>query len=408
MKMVAIAVVIFLSLLIYILFFMRGKVAVEVVPTSAVVTLDNKPAPIINGFARFSTKFGTHILRVETDDYIGFKEEFKINRGKNYSRKISLKKAPQPIEIASSASNIAIKDDEIYFQSKEDHLFYLAKINVKSDGTAELTEKKAITSAPIDNFQKVIWSPNKEVILIKQGQSVDLFDFKKYDFVNQNRVRFGDNIGDIAWSPDNSRVAYFYNPPGEKSLIFADVNNNNITRALNFAKYDIDDPYLAFSPDSEWMVIIPRNKDYAKNKIYLLNVYTREFKAVSDQGEQKEAIFSANSDKIIYSSFSGDKMNKSSRLLGIMNLDGSDKKTVDLAAKASDGRYWKDANKIFLPSNNENSKLVLVDVNDAKTTEFFFSGQKNLSIDSVCLNEDKTAAIFTSNDKLYFVKLESN
>ena len=72
------------------------------------------------------------------------------------------------------------------------------------------------------------------------------------------------------------------------------------------------------------------------------------------------------------------------------------------------GRYWKETNKIFLPLVSEGSKLVLVDTESGRTDDFYFTGQKNLKIDDIHLNDDHTGAVFVSGDKLYFVKLEGN
>ena len=408
-QMVLIGIFIFISLAIYLLFFMRGKVSVEVVPTSAVVTLDNKPGNFSNGSVSFLASLGKHILKVEADNYIGFKEEVYLKRGMNYSKKISLKKSPVPIEIASSASNITIKGDEIFYKNTADGLFYIAKVSFLDDGSVNVESTQKITSKPLDNANQTFWSPTKELVITKNGSSVSLLDFKKYDFVNQNIVHFGDHIGDIVWAPDNSRVAYSYSPPsGERSIIFSDANNSNIFRAVNLAQLNIYNPYLAFSPDSQWMVVIPRNEAYEQNQIYLLNIYTREIKVLNSDGNQKEAIFSADSKKIIFSTYDTKSINKIKRTVGSINIDGTDKKSFSLAANASMGRYWKEANKIFLPLVSEGSKLVLVDTESGRTDDFYFTGQKNLKIDDIHLNDDHTGAVFVSGDKLYFVKLEGN
>lgn len=406
--MALIAFFVVFAVLIYFLFFMHAKVSVQVVPENAIVTLDNRPTAVSGGSASFVTTLGKHTLRVEADKYVGFKEELNLTRGQNYSKKITLTKAPEPVEIVASAQSIAVKDNDIYYFNPADRLFYLAKVTYSADGTATVASAQPITSKPTANFDKIVWAPNRELVLIKRGTSIYTLDFKKYDFVNQNEVLFSNNVGDIAWAPDSSRIAYSYAPPdGEKSLIFSDAFNQNIFRAANLAEQGINDPYIAFSPSSEWLVIIPRNQNFDQNQIYLMNVYTKAVKSVNTDGNQKEAAFTLDSKKIVYSTYDGNLNNPVRQLLSVMDLDGTNKKAFGIAARASNTRYFKDPNQIFLSAVAGQSRMVLVDVSSGKTSEFYFSGQSS-GISEIFLNDQNTGAIFISAGKLYFVKLVSN
>lgn len=408
-RMALIGFFVIFAILIYFLFFMHAKVSVQVMPENAIVTLDNRPTAVSGGSASFVTSLGRHTLRVEADKYVGFKEEINLARGQNYSKKISLTKAPEPVEIVASAQNIAVKDNEIYYFNPADRLFYLSKVSYAADGTASVASTQPITSKPTGSFDKIVWAPSRELVLIKRGTSVYTLDFKKYDFVNQNEVLFGNDIGDIAWAPDSSRVAYSYSPPdGEKSLIFSDPFNQNIFRAANLAAIRIDNPFIAFSPSSEWLAVIPRNQNFDQNQIYLMNVYTKAIKLASPDGNQKEAAFTSDSKKIVYSTYDSNLNNPVRQLLSVMDLDGTNKKAFGIAARASNTRYFKDSNQIFLPSVSGQSKMVLVDVSSGRTSEFYFSGQGNSNISEIFLNYQNTGAIFISAGKLYFVKLEGN
>ena len=406
-RAVIIAGVLVLALLIYFLFFLYARVSVDVEPKNAVVMLDNASIPNSDGKASTRAKLGKHTIKVEADDYIGFKEEITLTRGKSYSKKITLAKAPEPTEIAGSAENAAIAGNEIFYQDGGDKLIYKALVEFSAD-EIKIKSKEAITAKPID-AERIIWSPTKELLLLKRGASVNLFDFKKYDFIHQAEVLFGNNIGDIAWAPDNSRIAYYYAPPtGERSLIFSDKTNQTIYRAANLAEMKIENPYLAFSPDSAWLAVIPRNQNYAENKIYLMNIYTKELKAVNDASNQKEAIFSADSKKIIYSTYSTDPNNPAHRDLSVINLDGSDNKSLNIAARATDLRYWNDPAKIFLLRSGNGGKLNLVDLASGGITDFYFKGQAQANISDIQPTDDKTGAIFISDGKLYYLKLASN
>jgi hypothetical protein len=408
-RLLIVGSLVILSLFIYLAFFLRAKIVIEVAPQNSVVTIDNKPIALKDGKANFSTNLGKHTLRVETDNYIGFKEEINLKRGNNYSKQIILQKAPVPIEIGGGSAYIAMNDNNIFYQNTDDKLIYMAKIKFGSDGQAIIESRQSITSEPIVNVDNLIWSPSKELALLKRGSTISRLEFKKFDFVGQNETPFGSNIGDIIWSPDNTRVAYYYAPPeGEKSLMFADKSNGDLKRVLNFAELGIDNPYLAFSPDSQWIAIIPRNKNFDENKLYVLNVYSKELRAITDTGNQKEAMFSADSQQIIYSTFSANPQNQTQRELFVIKTDGSESKSLGFAARATSARYWSDPKKIFLLRNSESSKLILLDLASGKSIDFFFQGQSDSKISEIILNDQKNGAIFVSGGKLYFVKLEGN
>ena len=239
------------------------------IPENAIVSIDNKP--MRSKMARAVLRhLGKHTLKIEADDYIGYKEEIDLKRGRNYSKKITLAKAPSPTEISAEVKNFAVKNDQIFYQSSKDDLIYRTVTNRNENGSIEIKENQAITSKPITNVDKIIWSPDKNLLLLKRGTTVNLFDFKKYDFVNQKETPYGENIGDIVWAPDDSRIAYYYAPPnGEKSIIFANKTNETKYRVANLAELGISNPYLAFSPNSEWLLMIQRNKKFPRKTKYI-------------------------------------------------------------------------------------------------------------------------------------------
>src|SRR3989304_2993710 len=108
LKMLLVGLMIILALALYLWLFLQAKIAVDIEPKNAIITVDNAPLKVKDGKATTSVKLGKHTIKVEADDYVGFKEEVTLTRGKNYSKKISLKKAPVPIAIAAGAGYIAL------------------------------------------------------------------------------------------------------------------------------------------------------------------------------------------------------------------------------------------------------------------------------------------------------------
>ncbi|TSC93330.1 MAG: hypothetical protein Athens101428_702 [Candidatus Berkelbacteria bacterium Athens1014_28] len=398
--------VFFFALFLYFVLFNKAKITINFKPENAVVTFDNAPVESKNGSASFSADFGKHTIKVEADGYIGFVEELDLKKGRGgWQKSVNLTLAPVPIEIAKNIRYSAISSDKIYYQSTSDKLFYLSKIA----GNKQLSDTQPMTSKPLENIDDLLWSPTKELMLIKRGSTLSMFDFQKYDFLNQKESLFASYAGDYAWAPDDSRIAYVYSPPtGEKSIIFADKTGTEITRVANLNDLNIKNPYIAFSPNSEWLVVIPRNSNYDQNKIYLLNVYTKELRQVGEVNNVKEAVFSADSQKIIYSAYDTDPANPTHRRLYMINLDGSGNVDLKIAAKATGVRYWNSAEKFFLLENSVGGKLKLADKNIGRVSDFYFKGQVDSNITELHLNEDKSGAIYVSGGTLYFVKLQGN
>jgi Tol biopolymer transport system component len=183
--------------------------------------------------------------------------------------------------------------------------------------------------------------------LFKKSDGVYLFDFQKYDFVHQTEVFWGKNIGDIAWAPDNSKIAYFYGPAsGEKTLIFANIANTEPTRVANLADYQIDNPYLSWSPDSRYLILIPRNKDYSQDKVYLYDTYSGALKETTELGDQIAAKFSPDNSLIVYSTYSKGDGDTEPFVISVMNKDGAEQKSLDLRT-GIDNIAWLDPDSIL-------------------------------------------------------------
>ena len=405
---IAVGVLILAAVLFFTLFY-KGLVTINVDPKNAIVTIDNAPQEVKNGEVSARIKFGSHKIKVEADDYVGYQEEVTLKRGFNYSKTLTLKKAPIPSKLADNVKYLFFKDKKVYYQNSSDLLFYRGDLIVESNGQVKIANLIKITDKPIANADNIQWSATGELLMIKRNKIAYSFDFLKYDFINQVETVFSDDVGDIVWSPDNNRVAYYYKPgTGERSIIYADKSNSNVFRAVNCRDLNIVDPYLVFSPDSKWLAIIPRNNEFSQNKIYIQNVYTKEIKVINDAGSQKEAIFSGDSDKLLYSTFSTDLNNETRRDLSIMKIDGNEKTSLNTSSQAKIARYFSDRSKTLLLNFSGGNKMILVDTNASKVSNYYFEGQAEAKITDFQIDEKDNGIIYIDSGNLYFVKLEGN
>ncbi len=398
----------------------RSNIKITVDPVDSVVTIDNAPIKLNNkGFASVKVKPGKADLRIEADGYIGYSQIIDLKPGRSISKEFQLKKNPNPISIGDTqeaGNNVqfiseADEDNSLFYLGDNGSTLFKAKFEIDENNNTKILYNRAISNPPLSGIEKIIWSPNKDAAIFKKDNGIYFFDFKKYNFVSQEEVKYGENIGDVAWSPDDSKIAYYYAPPnGEKSLIFANKTNTEMTRVANFAEMGIDDPYLSWSPNSEWLIVIPRNKDYGSNKIYLFNAYTRTFKTVVDSGSNIEAVFNRAGDKIIYSTYSIDPASPVKQILSIMDINGDNKQSLNIRAFIPKIVFLNNVSyDIIVATYNAEStteSMFLFDYNKKEDAGFKINLDPDVYIKEMSISKDDKMLFYIANDKFYAMSLK--
>jgi len=398
----------------------RSTLAISVTPENAIISIDNRPLQMnVAGDLKTTLSPGTYTLKVEADGYVSQIKEITLRRARTLKIDVGLDPAPAPYTISSEnnpAKNVQFlspADDfnTIFYLADDGSTFYKAKFNINADGNVETLYNRAISNPPLSGIQSVIWSPKKDAAILKKGTSAFFFDFQKYNFVSQEEKKYADNIGDVAWSPDDSKIAYYYAPAGgEKSLIFADKTNTEMTRVANLADMNTLNPYLSWSPDSEWLVVIPRNASYETNKIYLFNAYTRSFKEISDTGNNLEAKFSPDGSKIIYSTYSKDSASPVRAVLSVMDKDGSNKKSLDLRADLKKVTWLNNSNSEIIVAtwdgNKGAEKIFGYNIDTKQESGFNYVLPANTYVNDLSLSANNNLLFYVANQQFYIIKLK--
>lgn len=399
----------------------RSTLAVSVMPENAYVTINNRPLQQnTSGDIKTTLSPGTYTLKVEADGYVASIREITLHRARTLKIDASLDKAPEPYTISSEnnpAKNVQFlssADDfnTIFYLADNGSTLYKAKFNINTEDNVETVYNRPISNPPLSGIQNIIWSPKKDASIFKKGTSAFFFDFQKYNFISQEEKKYSDNIGDVAWSPDDSKIAYYYSPPsGEKSLVFADKTNTEVTRVANLADMNINNPYLSWSPDSEWLIVIPRNASYETNKIYLFNAYTRSFAEISDTGNNLEAKFSADGSKIIYSTYSKDPASPLRAVLSVMDSDGSNKKSLDLRADLRKVTWLNNSNSEIIVAtwdgNKGAEKIFGYNVDTKQESGFNYTLPAKTYVNDLSLSANNNLLFYVANQQFYIIKLKN-
>lgn len=390
-------------------FLNRSFVTITVSPATAKLTVDNAPVSVNRkGVAKTTLSPGVHTIKVEAENYLSVSRDINFKRGRKNSLSFTLGVKPEIFNVESGASFLSAgkNSNEIVYLDSTGTTLMRATLSL-SDDKKIVVAKDPITSSRLSGINQIIWSPSKDLALLKKDDGVYLFDFQKYDFVNQTENLWGRDIGDIAWAPDNSKIAYFNNPGGERSLIFANVANTEKIRVVNLADFGIENPYLAWSPDSQYLILIPRNQDYATNKIYLYDVYAGSLKTVSDIGNQISAIFSPDSSKIIYSTYSKGTGDTDPYIISVMNKDGSNQKSLDFRT-GTDSVAWITNNSILAAqySRSGNSETFFTQDFTSETVSETIQSIESKIVNHVLLAIDNKVALYESTDGISAFELQ--
>jgi len=393
-------------------FFSRSFATINVNPTEATISIDGgQTTQVTNGSLRVNLKPGIHKISVDADKYIGQSQDIELSRGFSKQISFTLKALPSPTQITTAGKLLAKGNDfnSAYYLSGDNKTLYKIGVTLDENETIRIKQNRPITDPRLSGIESIAWSPTGELALFKKGTSAFLFDFMRYDFIHQTETLWANTVGEIAWSPDNTEVAYIYNGNGENSLILSNFTNTSVDRALDLRDYNINNPILRWSPDSENLLIIPRNSNLAENKIYSFSLYSREIKAITDSGNQADASYSPDSDKILYSTYSKDPNHSTPYTISAMKKDGSDKISLEIRADINKTAWNKDSKNIIVANYDDVTKQEIVynfNTEQKMQTGFSISNFGSLVIKSLLLTDDNKIILFETGDGIYALKVE--
>ena len=403
------------ALLLLFWLFSRSFVAFRITPAQATFSVDNAQIGLTAaGMARSDLSPGIHTVKVSADGYIGQSFDVNFKRGFMKEVDISLKKLPTPETVSAGATLFAHGSgfNDGYYLGNNGTTIYQIKYGLDAtSGKVNVTENKAITDARLSNISEIIWEPTHDLALLRKTDgSVNLFDFMKYDFVHQTETPWGTGVGSVAWAPDSSEIAYYYAPgTGERSLILTNFLNTAPTRVADLNDNNIENPLLRWSPDSQWLLVIPRNTDVAKNNIYLFNVYSRKFTQLTTNGGQVDAIFSPDGNKILYSTLNNDPNSPIPTVISIMDLNGKNQRALNLRAEISKIVWTSDSKNIVVSAFDNTAKAETIFEYDTTLDESTGFVLSNLSvaggIRSINLSSDGKIVLYETADGIFAVNI---
>lgn len=404
--------IIVLALIVFFVFFSRSFSTIKISPGSATLLIDGQLVPLSqSGLVRKSLTPGVHNIKVEANSYLTFIQEIQFKRGFSNSINVALKEIPEPISVNAKGRLLSKGNDfnSFFYLGDNGKTLYRSKIGTDENKKIKVVNTMAITNTNLNGINSIIWSPDKDLALFQKSKETTIFDFMKYDFIHQTENPWGKEIGSIAWSPDNSKIAYYYAPAnGEKSLVFSNIANTEINRVLNLKELGIENPILRWSPNSEWVLLVNRSGNITENKIYLFNAYSHKMKTLTETGGQLDAIFSPDGNKILYATYSKDQTDRSNSILSIMNSEGNEAKSLDLRAELGKVAWNNDSRTIIVAGVNSNTNQESIfgfNTQTKEMTDFVFKND-GLPVSTVLPTEDGTAVMYENGQGIFALPIK--
>ena len=206
-----------------------------------------------------------------------------------------------------------VKDKNIY------------KMNADGSGMTKLTKSPG---EYISGGSELVWSPDGTKIAFLVGAypkqqiytiNADGTNLKNLTNNPQNEVY---NVK-LFWSPDSSRIAYYYNKPGDSAGEQQDIYLLDINRgtAKNLTQKPRNYDEISWSPDGKFIAFVAG--EFNNQKLYTINADGNQLNQLATRLKPSgisELAWSADSQQIafIFNEIQGDKSN-----LYLINRDGS-------------------------------------------------------------------------------------
>ncbi len=307
------------------------------------------------------------------------------------------------------------------FTDNGSNFFYLGnngktlyKVAVANNKGQASIQKTAITPDVLPAISKVLFAPDFSVAVFKKTDGgTGIYDFKRYDLLNQTYTDWGKDIAGITWSPDSSQIAYYYAPAnGERSIITSNKDHSQILRVFDMRTVGIDDlpnsnlaPKLYWSPDGKNIGIV------ADNQLLMLNVATKTMTSIAKSGIS-DLQFSPDSSHILYTqnnklvwqqieTVDALKNPKDSPYVGQIKV--GEAKRININAQASKSVFTNDLTKLIVLSNKGIQEVNLV--NNLKIHPFYL--KDNVSgVTDLGLSSDNSVLYALDGDKLLVIPLD--
>ncbi len=377
-----------LGLIVFFAFFYRATLTITAQPDSAAIIVDETQ---VSGQFRGMLTPGEHTLRVTAPGFIPYESILSLGVGEERQLSIALRPLPQPTTLTDQQVQFVVLDQEraslLYLAPEERTAFRLFPDDLDEPVLDE------ITPAVLENIADMIWSPERQLAFLKVNGATKLYDFKRYDLVNQEIRDWPGGIGSVDWRPDGEKVAYAFAPDtGERTIIRANRDNSEAERIFNFAATDIVNPIIAWSPDAKYLSVLT-------DKLYLLDVFSKSLTELVTDERVAAVRWLPDSSGLVYED--------GNARLKVVELDATKRDLGQTGSLVQLALFADSQTAVLAKNRGQASELLRIDLLTGETVPYVFQPIPTLAMRDLLLSADETVVYFRSAGELFALPLDT-
>lgn len=351
---------------------------------------------------------GKHTIVVARDGYVPYTFDGAIRAFSSLNLATTLRPLATTQSIVSDnafAASFGSDGKQLYyFASDKNTLYKLTLTDNPQDSKKVYFTPEKISPDNLVKLNKVVFAPDFSVAIFKRVDGdTGLYDFKRYNLLNQEYTSWGKDIGDAVWNStdvqDDSRVIYYYAPPtGERLLMKSNRKHDSVTNIMDLKEkagitVSADSPVapqLSWSRDNQALLIV------TEGKLLAMNVVTQTISYIAQSGVTS-AQFAPDSHHIIYTQ-NGKLVWQRFEVVNGLSGNEEDQKNVgrikiappepyDVAASATQGIFTADGKKFIVI--NDTHSIVQIDLVKKFVSPFYLKDDPRLkTVTSLGLSGD--------------------
>lgn len=375
--------------IVFYIFFYKATITISSDPQTAQIEIAGYSQI---GASQLRLDPGSYKLKISLPGYLAYEKDINLKIAQKINYNIQLKALPEAFKLVDYPAKFStFSDDEqaIVYISNAGKTAYI----VNNLDSPNKEKPSAITPEIFSDLQQLIWHPDKRLAILKEGTSTYLYDFGRYDLLNQEKKLLGNDIGDVAFDDSGGKVIYYYTPAsGEKSLMRAKKDFSGPERLVDLKQYNLQNPIIRWSADSKYVLLI-------SDQVLLVDMYTKNVSQLTQFISVSDADFTPDSNQIIY-----EVDNK----LYLTDLEGQNKIDLNISTTLKKTAWLDDDHLLYSFRNSgidATDNLGSLSIKDNTIINYTYNSSEEIDFSNLLVSDDKSTVYFESKGYLFRLAL---
>jgi hypothetical protein len=311
-----------------------------------------------------------------------------------------------------------ISDEKVYFPSlsgDNETIYCLKKYEDKGALTKyslKTNQNSQIPNTEVNYPFAVIWSPKNDQAIIQADKYktppkiLHTSGILNYLFRANNTAlkSLDSNIQEVAFDFNGEKIVYQYSDNINK-IYNISISKSDGSGWQKLFDADTYEDYNLFWPDKDHLLyFVEPTASYSSSLLYKYDFTANQSSEIGNGTQIVNIMYNNKKQNLIYEFYKDKKS-----FLGTMNLDGSNKKELDLAYSIEKIAILPSGNEIVTAvsnGGNNSDKFYKVNLDNGEKTELTFQSQDKVQAFNLMATSDGKTVYFTSqDDSLYKLEL---